>query len=458
MIIWCFSWTKISNKTDISFTVGNLTYDHEYMFRVTAVNRAGQSEPSKESEKIRTRKPTQPERPSVQEKLTDITACLASSIVLTCVFSGVPEPDIKWFKDDKRIEESLTYTNHTAKYVVEKTTEQTSGFYKCIAENIHGTAETSCTVIIQDKPTISIEEKYISQQLRIDSEYAVLANIEGYPLPKVVWYKSKTKLESKTNTKIINETNSSVLNISKLKRKDTGKYIIEASNEAGVAKQELVLTVIDKPSTPEGPIITKIVKKDTVTIDWKPSRDDGGLPISSYVIEKCDVQSQIWIKVAEVEPLVLTCSLSKLSTNAQYIFRIIARNPVGDSEALQSEIVTVRQSLERPSAPTGPIEVSGMEDTKFVLSWHKSSSDGGSPIIEYIVELRKSQEDAWHRYALTDPNQTWTAVSRLNKGDQFEFRISARNDVGTSDFLLTEESIIVGHKQSKLKFICEKYA
>jgi hypothetical protein len=34
-----------------------------------------------------------------------------------------------------------------------------------------------------------------------------------------------------------------------------------------------------------------------VTIEWKPPADDGGLEISKYSVEKCDVQKMVWMKV-----------------------------------------------------------------------------------------------------------------------------------------------------------------
>jgi hypothetical protein len=55
----------------------------------------------------------------------------------------------------------------------------------------------------------------------------------------------------------------------------------------------------DKPSKPEGPIVVKDIRKESVTIEWKPPADDGGLELSKYSVEKCDVEKMVWMKVNE---------------------------------------------------------------------------------------------------------------------------------------------------------------
>lgn len=39
------------------------------------------------------------------------------------------------------------------------------------------------------------------------------------------------------------------------------------------------------------------VRKESVVLEWKPPIDDGGLELSKYSVEKCDVEKMIWMKV-----------------------------------------------------------------------------------------------------------------------------------------------------------------
>ena len=40
------------------------------------------------------------------------------------------------------------------------------------------------------------------------------------------------------------------------------------------------VTVLDKPSPPEGPLEYDDVTSSTVSLSWKPPKDDGGSPIT----------------------------------------------------------------------------------------------------------------------------------------------------------------------------------
>lgn len=97
----------------------------------------------------------------------------------------------------------------------------------------------------------------------------------------------------------------------------------------------------DKPDKPEAVIVAEI-KKDGVVLEWKPPVDDGGLDIIKYSIEKCDPEKLVWIKVAEVDKSIDSYCIQKLMANAQYMFRVIAANPIGVSEPIESEAVTIK--------------------------------------------------------------------------------------------------------------------
>lgn len=191
------------------------------------------------------------------------------------------------------------------------------------------------------------------------------------------------------------------------------------------------------------------MKKDSLTIEWKPPVDDGGVEITKYIVEKCEPQKGVWIKVVEVNREILTCSIQKLQQNSQYIFRVIAENAIGQSEPLESEIVVIKKEIVVPSPPLGPVEFTGMTDTSFTLSWHPSENDGGGEIIEYIVEIKETKKTEWTLYGNTNGNVTHIHIEKVIKDCSYDFRIYARNEVGKSLPLVSEGEITVGQKLSK---------
>lgn len=89
-------------------------------------------------------------------------------------------------------------------------------------------------------------------------------------------------------------------------------------------------------------MLIKDISSDSVTIGWNKPLDDGGLDISAYQVERCNVGKMIWSKVADVEHDLSAYSIQKLHEDAEYMFRVCAQNAVGVSEFLESEPVTVK--------------------------------------------------------------------------------------------------------------------
>lgn len=387
------------------------------------------------------------------ESLKDIMVGLNKSVTLSCVVGGAPIPEISWFKNNQGFASRLvSYENRNAKFTIESTTESSAGTYKCYAINEMGESETSCTVTIQEKPVITIDEKLISQNLRVSSTYEIMANISGYPDPKISWYKDNIKME--TNNEYIVETTKTTtkFTIKTLERHHSGKITVKAKNTAGISVVDLSLTVIDRPSKPEGPLLFREISEEAVVLEWKPPQDDGGLEISQYSIEKCDPNQKAWIKIADVDKNIESYCIQKLIENAQYLFRVIAKNPIGSSDPLEGDPVTIKRVCERPSIPRGPIDVSGMTDTSFTLTWKPSEKDGGSRIIEYIVEMRESNKKVWKSISITQFDVTSVFVQKLVKDQGYHFRITARNKIGSSEALMSDDQIIAGRQISKFNY------
>lgn len=341
------TWTTINKIKDTTYRVSKLTTNSVYEFRTVAVNKVGPSPHSPTSSHIKIAAPLTKEAPVIQEHLTNITVGLKQKTVLSCIIGGSPTPQISWFKNGKTLtSNTIVYENRVAKYTIEETTESTEATYKCVATNEMGKAETSCTVEIQEKPSIVIDENILTQQLRTENTWKVVGEVTGFPQPEIIWYRNGVRIGSNKTVSIAYEqtTHTSSIQINTLERSDSGKYTIEARNKAGVVSVELNLNVIDKPDRPEAVAVTE-VKKDAVIIEWKPPTDDGGLDIIKYSIEKCDPENKVWIKVAEVEPSIESFCVQKLLANAQYIFRVMAMNPIGVSEPIESDAVTIRVKI-----------------------------------------------------------------------------------------------------------------
>ena len=102
---------------------------------------------------------------------------------------------------------------------------------------------------------------------------------------------------------------------------------------------------LDKPTVPLDVHVTSY-SRDSVTVAWSVPEDDGGVPVTSYLVERRDVNRTSWIKTNEVPANTLTSTTTKLVEGNQYLFRVAAINAVGQGpEATINEPVTAKCSF-----------------------------------------------------------------------------------------------------------------
>jgi len=53
----------------------------------------------------------------------------------------------------------------------------------------------------------------------------------------------------------------------------------------------IFIFILDKPGKPEGPIKISDVHKEGASLKWNPPEDDGGVPLSHYLVEKMDAET-----------------------------------------------------------------------------------------------------------------------------------------------------------------------
>lgn len=98
------------------------------------------------------------------------------------------------------------------------------------------------------------------------------------------------------------------------------------------------------PAKPIGPLTVTDVKRNSIGIKWKAPTDDGGAPITSYIIEKRHESARFWSKGERVSGDVTTCTVKNLQEKTSYYFRVIAVNQVGESEPLETKEATLARS------------------------------------------------------------------------------------------------------------------
>lgn len=116
---------------------------------------------------------------------------------------------------------------------------------------------------------------------------------------------------------------------------------------------------------------------------------------------------------------------------SEYQFRVMAENDAGLSNPSDSTGKFIaKDPFDVPGRPDAPVVEEITKETAN-LSWNPPTSDGGSPISNYIVEFRRSGDIKWsiaNRGRVT-PDTTFT-VTGLIEETQYEFRVTAENKGG----------------------------
>jgi len=105
--------------------------------------------------------------------------------------------------------------------------------------------------------------------------------------------------------------------------------------------REFVL-VLAAPSRPQGPLKVSDVTKNGCKLKWDKPEDDGGKPVSGYVVEKLDTATGRWVPVGRTtEP---EMDVKGLQEGCEYKFRVKAVNDEGESEPLETERATLAKN------------------------------------------------------------------------------------------------------------------
>uniref|UniRef100_A0A8C6WTI5 Titin n=1 Tax=Neogobius melanostomus TaxID=47308 RepID=A0A8C6WTI5_9GOBI len=356
------------------------------------------------------------EPPSILENPESLKVLPGSKGTATFIakVGGDPIPSVKWMKgkwrqltNGGRI--SIEQKGEVSKLEIREVTKSDSGQYRCVASNKHGEIEASADIVRPDKGVYSLTLENDIASVSGEVEVNVIGN-EG-------------------NTKIDTDSFSTVLNINECTRNHTGNYLLTVSNPAGTKTVALNVTVLDVPAAPIGPVNILEVSPDAMMIEWRPPKDDGGSPVTNYIVEKRESNKETWGGVSSGS-LATQLNITRLQKGTEYVVRIRAENKMGIGAPLESK-PTVAEHTFMPPSPPGKPQTSDISEDAVTVGWTMPLADGGSPIHGYILE-RRHKGGKWIRVNKTPHKDLRFRVLGLFEGNEYEFRVFAENIAGYS--------------------------
>lgn len=282
------------------------------------------------------------------------------------------------------------------------------------------------------KPLIN-REKLHTVKVRAGQHVKFDVDVRGEPPPTITWSVGPKTLETGANVKIENEDYNTKLTLSDTKRKHSGIYKIFAENTSGTDEATVEVIILDKPGSPEGPLDVSDVHKDGCTLKWQKPKDDGGLPITGYVLEKMDEATGRWLPAGHVDPFKTEQAITGLEPNHKYKFRVKAINEEGESPPLETDhSILAKNPYDTPAAPGLP-EIADWNENSVKLKWEPPIRDGGAPIEKYIIEMMDKDTGNFVKAVEVPGHSCSGTVPKLEEGQQYKFRVKAVNKAGPSD-------------------------
>lgn len=412
----------------------HLTEDMEYEFRVMAVNDAGVGAPSNISMPIKAAEPKDiPCAPSVVcvSDSTNTSISLEWSKpaddggmeILGYIIEMVKGKETEW----KRVNEELAPETH---YVVAGLETGSEYSFRVAGVNHIGRgeekeiSEPAQAVDRLTPPQVDIDATFKQTHiLKAGGSVCLGVHFRGKPVPTATWVKEEGELS--VLSEITTTDGYTSLSIENCSRTDTGKYTVNLENASGSKAITFTVKVMDTPGPPQDVSFME-VSRGTVTLTWKPPLNDGGARIHHYVVERREASRRTWQQSGgKCTHHVL--KIQDLLEGVPYFFRVSAENQHGMGEPFElTEPVT---ATAEPASPKR-MDILDTTDSSVLLGWLKPEHDGGSRIQGYVIEAKPKGTDKWVVVGNTK-NLTYS-IEKLNKGDEYDIRVKAKNEAGYS--------------------------
>nr|XP_061814214.1 immunoglobulin-like and fibronectin type III domain-containing protein 1 [Nerophis lumbriciformis] len=392
-------------------------------------------------EQIKAAKETEPPpeppkpKPVITCGLSDMYCLRGKSAELKVIMNM--DCDGTWFKDGEPLNSSPVIS------ISKDSTYQTLTFQNCQNEDsgvyrfVSGDQSTQGKVIIGDVPEFDPDDlQKFSKPLTVRVGQNATFKMPFAPQEALIvnWSKNGTEVKDGGGVKIVKEPNHSRLLFKDCLRADAGEIKIQLKTPFGTAEATSQLFVLDRPGPPEGPVETVETTSSVIAIEWKPPKDDGGSPVTNYVLERQQTGQSLWTQLGRVSGDKTSFRDRNVTHGKKYSYRIYAENSEGLGDSLETAD-SIMAGIMILSGPPGAPKVVCASKTCITLMWSPPEDDRGVPVIGYQLEKRKKDTNQWISLnAVNEPIEDVNyAVKDITEGAEYEFRVLAINESGAGD-------------------------
>ncbi|XP_061539337.1 LOW QUALITY PROTEIN: hemicentin-1 [Phycodurus eques] len=209
------------------------------------------------------------ESPVVTVAVDEILTGRGESTTMACSASGIPQPEIWWYKGDVKLQSTSSVDIDALGGImtIENTQEMDAGDYTCVASNTAGTSSGKVALDVGDAPKFI--QKPLNLTADIGSNVTLPCQAQGYPDPQVTWSRQDgLPLFIKHHGHSTITQDKGGLHITKLWVEDETEYVCEAYNHFGKIQTQASITVtgLVPPIIAMSPVVISVLKDQMVTL------------------------------------------------------------------------------------------------------------------------------------------------------------------------------------------------
>ncbi|XP_032144813.1 neurofascin isoform X23 [Sapajus apella] len=348
---------------------------------------------------------------------------------LVCRANGNPKPTVQWMVNGEPLQSAPPNPNRevAGDTIIFRDTQISSrAVYQCNTSNEHGYLLANAFVSVLDVPPRMLSPRNQLIRVILYNRTRLDCPFFGSPIPTLRWFKNGQGSNLDGGNYHVYENGS--LEIKMIRKEDQGIYTCVATNILGKAENQVRLEVKDPTRIYRMPEDQVAKRGTTVQLECRVKHD----PSLKLTVS--------WLK--DDEPLYIGNRM-KREDDSLTIFGVAERDQgsytcVASTELDQDLAKAYLTVLGRPDRPRD-LELTDLAERSVRLTWIPGD-DNNSPITDYVVQFEEDQfqPGVWHDHSKY-PGSVNSAVLRLSPYVNYQFRVIAINEVGSSHPSLPSE-------------------
>ncbi|XP_028448091.1 receptor-type tyrosine-protein phosphatase S isoform X3 [Perca flavescens] len=351
---------------------------------------------------------------------------------MLCAASGIPDPEISWFKDFLPVEPVSSQGRikqlRSGALQIENSEETDQGKYECVATNSQGVRYSSpanlyvrgaTDTLRRVPPRFSILPS--NHEIMPGGSINITCVAVGSPMPYVKWMLGSEDLTPEDEMPI----GRNVLELNGVR--ESANYTCVAMSSLGILEATAQVLVKTLPKPPGTPIVTETTAT-SVTITWDSGNPD---PVSYYIIQYRAKGPDS--KYETVDSITTTrYSIGGLYPNTEYEIRVSAFNSIGQGPP--STRVEARTGEQAPASPPRNVQAHIISQNTVMVRWEEPEEPNGQVKgyrVYYTMDPSRSMNE-WQIHNVQD--SVITTIQNLVTTETYTIQVLAFTSVGDGPF------------------------